>query len=83
MLKVATALRVARENVFRLFVIIYVQHLSVRLVLVSANLLVLTQMLSLRADMPYLAQIMASVAYLAVMFSMSKFWVFRQRNTII
>lgn len=48
----------------------------------SANLLVLTQMLSLRADMPYLAQIMASVAYLAVMFSMSKFWVFRQRNTI-
>lgn len=48
----------------------------------SANLLALTRMLSLRPDMPYLAQIIASVVYLAVMFSMSKFWVFRQGNRL-
>ncbi len=40
----------------------------------------LTEMLAIRPDLPYLAQVLASVAYLAVMFTMSKLWVFRQRN---
>ncbi|MCO6187963.1 GtrA family protein [Rhizobium sp. L1K21] len=46
------------------------------------NLFVLTRMLSLLPDMPYLAQVTASAAYLSVMFSASKFWVFRQSNRL-
>ncbi len=58
------------------------KFISAFIVAYSANMLVLTEMLAIRPDLPYLAQVLASVAYLAVMFTMSKLWVFRQRNRV-